>query len=438
MATELPFIEMMEIGEVESRAQVQRLIASESFHASELQRLLLEYLAEKSLSGDADHLKEYTVGVEAIGKPQTYDPQHDSSVRVQCSKLRQKLSEYYQGEGRSDAVGIEFPKGRFKLVFFSRHAAAEGSARRIPSMWRLAGVGVIVALAVSVAGNLYLFSRISPPVKDRPQAAQEPTPAIDEFWRPLLGGKGPLTICVGAPMFIRAEPVIVRRPSLDTWDAAVRSGIVERLRKAFPEGGSARPWYIFTGLGESHAALLITNLLAARGVDLRFADSLRLSWHEIASGHLVFIGPPKFIQQLTQLPVEQALVFEGGVVRNLKPLPGEPVTFDEGSTESPDQEGQPNTSGEAHAVISRLPGLHGKGAILVLSGAWTVGTQGAAQYVTHEPYVKDLLARIKLPDGGYPEYYQVLVKTKFRDRTPVKVSYVLHRVLTPLRSPGGG
>ena len=424
---------MNEIGRDEARAQVQRLIASESFHASELQRRLLEYLSEKSLSNDADQLKEYIVGVEALGKPQTYDPQQDSSVRVQCGKLRQKLSEYYQGEGRFDKVGIEFPKGRFKLVFFSRKAEAAESAKRVLSRWRRTIAAVAVALAVSVAGNLYLFSRISLPAGKRQAAVKASTTATDKFWRPLLEGGEPLTICVGAPMFIRVEPVIVRRPNLDSWDAAVASGVVGRLQQAFPEGPPARPWYIFTGLGESHAALLITNLLAARGADLRFVDSLGLRWHEIAGGRLVFIGPPKFIPQLTQLPVEQALIFEAGVLRNLKPLPGEPAVFDEGLSESPDLEGQPNDSGEAHAIISRLPGLHGRGIILVLSGAWTVGTQGAAQYVTHEPYVEDLLARIKLPDGSYPNYYQVLVKTKYRERTPVAVSYVLHRVLTPQR-----
>jgi hypothetical protein len=73
------------------RAQVGRLIQSKTFETSEVHRRLLQYLAEKSISGEADRLKEYTIGLEAFGKPPTYDPKHDSIVRLQAGRLRQKL-----------------------------------------------------------------------------------------------------------------------------------------------------------------------------------------------------------------------------------------------------------------------------------------------------------------------------------------------------------
>src|SRR5208283_4832782 len=73
---------IMAIAESEAREQIQRVLESELFRASELQRRLLRYLAEKSLSGEADQLKEYTIGVEGLGKPESYDPRHDSSVRL--------------------------------------------------------------------------------------------------------------------------------------------------------------------------------------------------------------------------------------------------------------------------------------------------------------------------------------------------------------------
>ena len=87
--------------------QIQRLIDSELFRSSELQRRLLKYLAEKSLAGEADQLKEYTVGTEGIGKPASYDPRRDSTIRLQISKLRQKVAEYYVGAGQNDPVVID-------------------------------------------------------------------------------------------------------------------------------------------------------------------------------------------------------------------------------------------------------------------------------------------------------------------------------------------
>ena len=92
-------------------AQLQRILESRAFHPSEVLRRLLEYLGRKELQGEAEDLKEYTVGIEAFGKPDTYDPKTDSSVRVQAGKLRQKLDEYYRTEGLADPLIVELPKG---------------------------------------------------------------------------------------------------------------------------------------------------------------------------------------------------------------------------------------------------------------------------------------------------------------------------------------
>src|SRR6185295_3926690 len=81
-----------------ARAQVERLLASKTFENSEAHRRLLHYLSEKSLTGEADRLKEYTIGLEAFGKPESYDPKQDSIVRLQVGRLRQKLAVYYQSE----------------------------------------------------------------------------------------------------------------------------------------------------------------------------------------------------------------------------------------------------------------------------------------------------------------------------------------------------
>src|SRR3984957_10711914 len=100
-----------------ARKQVDRILASNTLHASDVLRRLLKFLADKTFSGEADGLKEYSVGLDALGKPPTYDPRQDSGVRLQASRLRQKLDEYYRSEGRNDPLVIELPKGRFKLAW---------------------------------------------------------------------------------------------------------------------------------------------------------------------------------------------------------------------------------------------------------------------------------------------------------------------------------
>src|SRR5262249_51446529 len=87
------------------------------FRNSEALRRLLKFLAEKRLAGEADQLKEYSVGIDALGKPATYDPRQDSTGRIQVGRLRNKLPQYYRTEGKQDQVIVDLPKGRFKLTY---------------------------------------------------------------------------------------------------------------------------------------------------------------------------------------------------------------------------------------------------------------------------------------------------------------------------------
>src|ERR1700677_5142625 len=108
-----------------NQAQVQRIIQSKAFRTSEVHRNLLNYLAEKSLSGTADSLKEYTVGLDVFAKPASYDPRQESVVRMHVARLRQKLSEYYRSEGLDDPIIVDVPKGGFRVTFETREIGRE-------------------------------------------------------------------------------------------------------------------------------------------------------------------------------------------------------------------------------------------------------------------------------------------------------------------------
>ena len=105
-------------------AAVDRVIQSSVFRQSETLRRLLRYLADKAFEGTDDHLKEYTIGIDALGKPSSYDPRQDSVVRIHVGRLRQKLSEYYLTEGKDEPVIVDLPKGHFKLQFETREELA--------------------------------------------------------------------------------------------------------------------------------------------------------------------------------------------------------------------------------------------------------------------------------------------------------------------------
>ena len=115
-----------------NQTQVQRIIQSKAFRTSEVHRNLLHYLAEKSLSGTADSLKEYTVGLDVFAKPASYDPRQESVVRMHVARLRQKLAEYYRTEGVDDTVVVDVPKGGFRVTFETREMPPEPAPAAVP------------------------------------------------------------------------------------------------------------------------------------------------------------------------------------------------------------------------------------------------------------------------------------------------------------------
>jgi Tol biopolymer transport system component len=99
------------------RAHLEKVLASAPFEGSARMRRFLQYVVEITLSGQSDLLKESLIGVEVFDREVGYDPKLDAIVRVEARRLRLKLLEYYQGEGATEAIRIELPKGSYVPEF---------------------------------------------------------------------------------------------------------------------------------------------------------------------------------------------------------------------------------------------------------------------------------------------------------------------------------
>ena len=97
-------VKQQEIRPESVAAALGKILGSQTMRGKETLGVLLSYLVDKTLDGSAGSLKEYTIGVEAFGKPASYNPQEDASVRVQIGRLRQKLEDYYRTEGARDVL----------------------------------------------------------------------------------------------------------------------------------------------------------------------------------------------------------------------------------------------------------------------------------------------------------------------------------------------
>lgn len=144
----------------EVRSQVDRIASSAGFAGSERLTGFLRFVVEKTLAGDGDLIKEYTIGLEVYQKRESYDPRTDSLVRVEASKLRSRLAAYYESAGSSDSLIISIPRGGYVPSFQKRppEIAPTPLKRRKFSGVVLGGVllSVIVVLA---ALSLSSYSR---------------------------------------------------------------------------------------------------------------------------------------------------------------------------------------------------------------------------------------------------------------------------------------
>jgi hypothetical protein len=379
-----------------NQTQVQRIIQSKAFRTSELHRNLLQYLSEKSLSGTADGLKEYTVGLDVFAKPASYDPRQESVVRMHVARLRQKLAEYYRTEGVDDPVIVDIPKGAFEVTFEPREIAiqqfsvvAPEEVRRVEPKRRretiLIGLILVAAVCACIFG-IQLW-RMKTAGKGRHASADlaAATPELQQLWGPILATDRPLMICLAA------------------------------------SNGS-------TGAGTASGAFVLGQFLADRKNNVLLTDSDQLAMPEILMDNVIFLGPVLGNRQLQALSTGQPLVLERDGIRNFSPRAGEPAFIQDQPPGS--AKGTENTL----ALVSHVPGLYGNGDILYLSANQISSTLGAVRALTDPTLARMVVSKLKSQTGAMPRFYQMVLRIESMDSMPIQVSYILHRELSP-RNP---
>lgn len=397
--------------------QIDKLIKSHSLHSSESLCKLLRYLAEHSLDHPGIALKEYQIATEVLGRPAGFDPQSDSTVRVQAGRLRVKLAEYYANEGTHDPILVEIPKGSYALTFQLRSGTS--GAQPVPPLafetavnktstadgrgWIITLAVFSVLLAASIATTAILVSqRIHPQIG----TSQSVPAAYQIFWNRFLTGPQ-------QPWVIFSNGSFVGRP--------------ETGMRYFNPASDSRAFIMdhYTGVGEVLAIHQLDHIFALLNRPIRVKRGALFSLDDAKNNDLIFVGSPSENLTLLDIPGTQEFVFrrlDSGArkgdlaVVNLHPLLSEPAVF----LGTPGN--QPTT--EDYAVVSLLPGLDPSRSILILAGATTFGTQAAVEYVCREDSVKELLQRLKVAKAGDLKPFEALLHVKIVHGVPVVTELV--------------
>lgn len=101
------------IAESDIRDELTRILESKEFSRTKRIGSFLKFVVEETLASRGDRLKAFTIANEVYGRDETFNQRTDTIVRVEAGRLRHRLSDYYETEGKNDPVLIELPKGGY-------------------------------------------------------------------------------------------------------------------------------------------------------------------------------------------------------------------------------------------------------------------------------------------------------------------------------------
>jgi hypothetical protein len=403
--------------------QVRRVVHSATFRNAATLQQLLQFLSAKTLSGSSEILKEYTIGVEALGRKPDFDPKIDPIVRVQSHRLRLKLREYYEVEGSRDPILIQFPKGHYLPLFELMPAsppvvlhpfagatdeqtlAGSGQTAGTPSFgdqndplkhWKAIFVAITVLAVAGVAywlGTWRAEKRLSagtePPVVSTSTAASDPT--VKAFWARFLGNDTSPVIAYTDAVFLLDDSNDLfrfRHGAIDSRGALVdphlahefasNPTIVAQAGQLYYENG-------YTGTGELESIAMLAGLLGRMGLRPIIKSSRDVTPDDLNQHNVILLGSPFQNAAVAQLLAAGDFSYQNpdqhreqwrAQILNAHPHAGEASAY------RTERDATSQVLQADYSLITIAPGVTPGRSIAILGGLDTKGTEGATMFAT--------------------------------------------------------
>jgi len=437
---EPPLLGPPEVDEV--RAELETILASPAFLRSERHSQFLRFICEMALKGEGAKLNEYVIAHEVFGRGTNYSPTEDSVVRRQAHSLRQKIHDYYAGEGSKCRIRIDLPVGRYVPAFARTDQPAPEPPRpvRLPSPvaqpsihgnWNKPAV-----LASAIA--LVALGWLSGSVVTRSRALASVDPVVAEIWAPWLSDSNGAVICFSNPLTAVVKQFSFSLPS-DVHDdppripvTAEQSGLFRQYFQLSPGGH----FYLYPAksqskTGEALGSVTLASMLTRAGIPVHATQSRFLSWDNFRKQNLILLGHDEANRWLDpildKLPLRMATT-DGEKARRITDAgsaKGKPMEL---YLEKPT--GADGISRD-YALVSMIAGVDGRHQLLLVNGLNTEGTQIAMEYLCDPNSVRELIARLRLsaPQHKGSWHFQLVLRTEVRDQVPTTADLLVVKVL---------
>jgi hypothetical protein len=413
------------MADVDARGEsVDPVLASRTFQNTPALRSLLMYLWKNR---DAQ-ISEYAIGTEALGRSSHFDPKTDATVRVQISRLRQRLEKFYEEEGQTSRERLSIPLGshqvQLELALVSAEppaaapvAMASGPTPREPGgrglTFFLAGT-VILLLGFCVAQAILLRKAQSTGKQTRPEDTAW-------LWKAFFANGRQTRIILPTPTFFSFRPpgrspnssIMFRDTEVNSFADRDASPLYRTLARQLGPSSLADN---YTVTSDTFACIRLARYLDGLGWQTAVTSSADAPLEALDKENMIAVGTWGTLTPLR--PYLDRMSFELGshetYVKLRNPAPGEPKRIDN-IVESPERTIWPG-------VIALLPGNSGHTRLLILASRHT---SALVSFLTSTNGL-DQLERLWKANGS-PAYFEVVVNAELSGRGLVRFwPVVLH------------
>ena len=420
---------------------VGRVLATSAFARSPFLTRFLLYICDRKFSGRAEEITEYQIGVQALGRPDSYNPSEDNIVRNYARILRKRLEEYFAAEGRNERLRVVIPVGHYVPIFEPNLPSAgivPANERALPAsaptlssdpdahakkkvvVARLAGIsaGGLLAIAVGV-----LAFRLLHPAA--------PISLDDLFWEEIFNRSRTTYLVPGDSGLAMMQEITGREVHLSDYIAGDLDEKFHDFNLAAARKGME---YGFDRVSNftSKADLSIAARMAERsqlyGGRLTLCYPRYMNMENFKDSNVILVGGPRANPWVELFEPESNF-------RMVFPARADGIHFDPRdfmnksprAGEQTDYVSQIDASqSRTYALISFLPEPAGAGYALLIEGQGMAGTQAAGDFLADQHLMEPILRKALRPSGNIGPF-EVLLEARIVGSNEVQSRVVLER-----------
>jgi len=391
------------VAESAVREQLDRLLANPYFSHSKRFPTFLRFVTEQTLAGEADNIKERTLGIEIFGRDAGYDTASDPIVRVTAAEIRKRVAQYYQEPAHGNELRIALPPGSYIPRFCWPDGANDPVLKDLelaaedapllseppmdsPAVRTHRPSRLILAVTCVIAGLLSVGSVLLWQAMHRS--------ALDLFWRPVLMSKDPVLLCIADQL--QYSSIVLR----DAADPAHQLVLNDKLTAIV--------------IDDVFATVKVAGVLQSKSKQYSLKSEGATNLEDLRNGPTIFIGA---FDNTWTLRLTNALRYH---FANDSAMTKMSIVDIKSSTQTQwvlDRSVQMATNNyRDYAIVARFTDPNTGRLAVVVAGIGRGGTIAAGEFLSDPAYLVQLQGAVKA--AGDKENMEIVLSTQIIDGQP--------------------